>query len=173
MTIQYPPACVTGFQIPVISPNYTYKIGETADTSLSTISPLTTGTCAFTAEVLNQDGSTIDSMFTFIAMEIDKQLPTWWEYATVTKEPGLTWYASSTDYSKEGTYDMKFVMTETGGAAEVQEVPFTVEVIDNPCVGAWTPTPTMPSTGEWDTTFELETDPPVTLNLNNIDHGEC
>ena len=111
-------------------------------------------------------------MFTFIAMDIDKHVPTWWEYATVVTEPGLTWYALSTEYSKEGTYDMKFVMEETGVAGLAVEVPFTVEVIDNPCVGDWTQPPTMPATSEWDTAYELNT-APLTWNLDNIDHGEC
>ena len=108
-------------------------------------------------------------MFQYVDATHELIPPLWAElYFELTDDPSLSYQPSETDYSLVGIHYLKLVMTSLN-SGEQAELPFSIEIIDNPCVGSWT---SIPANGAWDQTY-VENTPPLTLELTDISFGQC
>ena len=108
-------------------------------------------------------------MFQYVDV-IHQLVPPLWAgiYFAVTDAPSLSYQPSSTDYSLVGIHYLKLVMTSII-SGEQAELPFSVDIVDNPCVGSWT---NVPTNGELNQVY-VENTPPLTIELTGTSFGQC
>ena len=93
------------------------------------------GDCGFTVDFINMDGSAIDtSKFTkngviFTQLVPDQKIATYPSLELLTNDLNDAYKS----------YDLKMIVTDQLGT--IIETPFSVEILDNHCIGTWkTPT---------------------------------
>ena len=164
-----PYLCTQAFTKPTLSSPFKYYIKSPAEVLTIQFSGLSNTTCNFETTLTLADASPIDvSVFTYTSevVTVDATINT---LIAVTSEPSLR--VSTDDISKEAIINLKLTINSKENASDTRSevISFTVELIDNPCIGGFT---NVPASSTLNTTYTAHTTfTPMTLT--GVTNGSC